>query len=270
MWSTLRVHGPDAASWLHGIITCDVLSVKPGRAAWGLLLSKQGKIQADLQIVGQASDLVVAVCGSDVEQIRKTLDGYLVMEDAEIEASDGHFVVVHGPEMRTRFERAGVPLSRCSWGGEDTFLAVLGPDELAARQHEWSEHFVASDDFQRFLIESGVPRFGVDYSGSDNPHDASLERRTVDWSKGCYLGQEVVCMQDMRGKVKRRLVRVVARDGGPLTEGTEITAQDGVVGRITSSVGKSAIATIKAPFFEPGTRVLAGGGEHELEVEPLV
>jgi folate-binding protein YgfZ len=189
------------------------------------------------------------------------------MEDAEIDTSERRLLVVQGPEARALAERSGMTLFLCPWG-EETFLASLTDDELSDKRNEWAERFADDSELEQYLIQAGVPGFGVDYSASDNPHDASLERRTVDWSKGCYLGQEVVCMQDMRGKVKRRLVRVVAKNGRQLTAGTEVSAEGQAVGRITSSVGSSGIASIKSPYFEPGSAVTAEGVE--LEVEHLV
>ena len=74
-------------------------------------------------------------------------------------------------------------------------------------------------DWQRLRIERAVPAYGTDYDDRDNPHDASLERRAVSWTKGCYLGQEVVCMQDMRGKLKRRIVTLAFDSRDPPAPG---------------------------------------------------
>jgi folate-binding protein YgfZ len=96
----------------------------------------------------------------------------------------------------------------------------------------------------------------VDFGERDNPHEASLDRIAVSWSKGCYLGQEVVCMQDMRGKVKRRLV---ALDGsGALLGGvkpTEVLTADGSVAGHVSSVhpgptGARLLASISTAALE--------------------
>ena len=96
---------------------------------------------------------------------------------------------------------------------------------------------LGAEDWTRLRLERGFPEFGVDYDGSDRPHEAALDRRAVSWSKGCYLGQEVVCMQDMRGKVKRS-VRVLRLDAPPearLEAGAAIVdANGGVAGRVSS------------------------------------
>jgi folate-binding protein YgfZ len=111
-------------------------------------------------------------------------------------------------------------------------------------------------------VINGVPAFGIDFGPDDNPHQASLERRTVSWTKGCYLGQEVVCMQDMRGKTKRRLVRLYSRDASLWQEGMRVLDAEGAeLGQITTANPSAneeiacAIARVKAPNFEPGSKV---------------
>jgi folate-binding protein YgfZ len=86
-------------------------------------------------------------------------------------------------------------------------------------------------------LERGLPEFGTDFGPKDRPHEAALERRAVNWSKGCYLGQEVVCMQDMRGKVKRsvRVLRVAApREAALAAGGRVVDASGQPLGNITS------------------------------------
>jgi folate-binding protein YgfZ len=86
-------------------------------------------------------------------------------------------------------------------------------------------------------LERGFPEYGVDYEGRERPHEAALDRRAVSWSKGCYLGQEVVCMQDMRGKVRRslRVLFVEAPQDGQVTAGALLVDPAGKqVGEVTS------------------------------------
>lgn len=264
-WGTLRVSGPDRATWLNGIVTPDVATVVPGKGAWGLLLTKQGKIEAELQLVATSDALLLGVSGGDVEHVAEVLDRYLVMEDAELEVLEG-FVwwELHGQRAAELAAEApclawgAVPWTRLGGAtlvapGSEAEACELALESRGALRTEptlWEED----------RIRLGVPRFGVDYTSADNPHAAGLERRTVSWSKGCYLGQEVVCMQDMRGKVKRRLVRLELenRPAAAIEPGAEVHAADGgeVVGTVKSWGGRFALASIKAPSYEPGTRVL--------------
>lgn len=281
-WGGLRIFGPDAASWLQGVVTCDVLSVGPGQGAWGSLLSKQGKILADLHITGQARELIVGVAGGDAALVLSTLDGYLVMEDAEIETLAGQFVAAAGKGALSHLAQLlgpeGPQPSRMPWGVEAGLVQLS--QQKWQEQPQLAQQLRSADPEQwdEFRISHGLYQFGVDYDQSDNLHAASLERRTVDWGKGCYVGQEVVCMQDMRGKVKRRLAVLCAETGVAPSPGASLVpavtsgnepqpaALEDVVGEIKSSAGKWAVATLKAPYFEPGTQLL--GEETSLRVQP--
>lgn len=255
-WETLRVVGPDAASWLNGIATGDVLSVRPGRACWSSLLTKQGKVQADLQVVGTADQLFLAVTSGDAGAVRDTLDGYLVMEDAEIEPSDQRWLLGLGSEACERLEALSLVGGRVTWTNEDVGVFVTNPDGQTSI-HVGAPR-LTDEQFAHWCIQQGMPRFGVDYSSSDNLHAAALERRTVDWSKGCYLGQEVVCMQDMRGKVKQRLVHLLSPEL-TATAGDLVFSTDGVeLGKVTSAIPGIAIASVRAAGYEPGTQLRIG------------
>lgn len=263
-WPSLRASGPDAARWLDGLVTCAVGAVTPGRGAWGALLSKQGKIQAELQMVQNSDALVLGVSGGDAASVQRILDGYLVMEDAEITASDARFLLAIGHDAELAMRQRDLAPHALPWGGTPVCAAVVSARPLGewARDVEW----VSEQDWESIRIRNGWYRYGVDYSEKDNLHGASLERRVVDWKKGCYLGQEVVCMQDMRGKVKRRLAVTELLAGELPPPGAELQVQATVgsamqqsVGEIRSAAGRWAIAKLETPFDEPGTELSAAG-----------
>jgi folate-binding protein YgfZ len=270
------VRGTEARSWLHGLLTCNVEGVTVERGAWGLLLNKRGKIVCDLTIIADADGLWLG-SASDIRILHELLDEYLVMEDAEIElASATTWFTLHG--VGALAAARGVPslaAGELGWNrGEGAALLVADTNADATREQlvrDFGVRLLDDAAWSLLRVRSGLPEFGVDFGPDDNPHEAGLDRRTVDWSKGCYLGQEVVCMQDMRGKVKRRLARLRFDFGGeglgvggrPAAAGQPITDSGGAeVGRVTTAAGEfvagevAAIARLKAPFFEPGSTVL--------------
>jgi folate-binding protein YgfZ len=101
-------------------------------------------------------------------------------------------------------------------------------------------------------VALGVPRFGIDFDATNLPHEASLEHVAVAFDKGCYLGQEVVCMVEMRGQVQKRLVRL--HGASPLAG--EVTADGEVVGTVRSSAktnaGFAALALVRRKALEQG------------------
>jgi tRNA-modifying protein YgfZ len=266
---TLSVTGSEAKSWLNGLVTCDVLKVEPGSGAFGLVLNKQGKIQSEVEIVESSEGLLVGVSPGVAEGLVASLDKFLVMEDAELSdvSADYLWADFHGLGAAALAEAAAKLCAGSAAGirftSEAAATLVFERDELLEL-----ERFVertpalrrASDaEWEALRIAQNLGRFGVDFGEADNPHEAALDRRAVSWSKGCYLGQEVVCMQDMRGKLKRRLVTLKLADGEDAPPvGSPVTVWDTTeaVGELTS-VAKSpltgkllALARVKSPYFD--------------------
>jgi hypothetical protein len=227
----LMVSGPDRKTWLDGLLTCAVTAVTPGKAGYGLLLTKQGKIVSDVFLVDSGSVLYLGVAPGRGADVRELLDRYLVMEDAELAAA---------PTSLTFY--ASTP-------GSGAFGAALASGALALAGLEielavTKEPVAGAADasaLSALLAAHGFGAFGVDFGERDNPHEASLDRVAVSWTKGCYLGQEVVCMQDMRGKVKRRLVALAG--GAELLSSVEpredVLSPDGTVAGHVSSVHRA-------------------------------
>jgi len=275
---TLSVTGTEAKSWLNGLVTCDALSVAAGQGAFGLVLNKQGKIQSEVEVVAVDDGLLVGVSPGVSATLLPTLDKFLVMEDAELSdvSADYIWADFHGLGAAALAEAAA---KAC--GGTSAILnftvhsgatLVLEQDsllELTRFIERTPALRLSSDaDWEAFRITQALGRFGVDFGEADNPHEAALDRRAVSWSKGCYLGQEVVCMQDMRGKLKRRLVALSLDGVGDLPAvGSPVTTNDGAeaVGELTSVArspltGKAvALARLKSPYFE-GTAALGVAG----------
>jgi folate-binding protein YgfZ len=192
----------------------------------------------------------------------------LIMEDAELSSADDLCcLTLHGPIAEQALdallpELLPTALGRIALCGEQDWLLAVervrvqqwrragaplaGGARLgdAAQWHDWR-------------VEHGLPEFGVDFGSADNPHDAALERRAVSWSKGCYLGQEVVCMQDMRGKPKRRLVSLLLADGEVPPPSTAVVDAAGEkLGEVTSAAFSRARARAVAI-----ARVVAGAAD---------
>jgi folate-binding protein YgfZ len=259
---TLRVHGADAKSWLNGVLSCDVTQLSKARGVYGLLLNKQGKIQAELDLIEADGSVLLGVSAGRGELVRAQLDRVLVMEDAEISAEpDVRWLRFYGPdaEIGARAVVGALGSGAIDWLGlGGVALAVRAATvELAlqAALDAGAKH-LPPELWTALRIRRGFPSYGGDFSDEDNPHEASLDRRAVSWTKGCYLGQEVVCMQDMRGRVKRRLVALELEGEPAVLPESEVESpgEAGPVGKITSSawdgVAAVALARLKFPFFE--------------------
>lgn len=265
----LRVRGPDAKSWLNGVITCDVGRLAEGEGAHGLLLSKQGKIQAELDVIAAKDGLLLGVQAVEPD-VPALLDRYLIMEDAELTPEpELAWIRLHGAGAGRAAANiaASVAVGAIDWLGVGGRAVAVTKSELTRSLDESSATVldVAGSEWAFLRMAYGFPSFGREYAEESNPHEAALERRAVSWSKGCYLGQEVVCMQDMRGKVKRRLAPLWVAGDDAVPSGAEVTSGDGgaAAGSIVTSASDAgvtlAFARLVAPFFESNLALSVGG-----------
>ncbi len=281
---TLVVTGGDRVAWLNGMLTCDLVKRAPGAAVYGLAVARSGRVMTDAVVVFDepAGRLLVAVPAPVVGVLRAHLDHYVVMEDVEIGAEVDGFEAwtVHGPsagaalEAATRAGACGGLLDRTGLGG----AVVLAPSGRAPEVRAALATVAAIGDAasgEALRLERAVPRFGVDFDDRTYPQEAQLEKRAVSFDKGCYLGQEVVCMLEMRGHVKRKLVPVVVEAGEPPARGAAVTDDaGGVLGEITSACASPtlgrpvALAMIKRASAEAGSRLLVGGVRAEVVALP--
>jgi folate-binding protein YgfZ len=269
----LHVKGEDRRSWLNGLVTCDLVKLERGRATWGLLVEKKGRIETDFYAFETGDALVLALPRDLLAKTIETLDHYLIMEDAELLAGDPDDALwfALGPKAGDLVARAGE--------GSGAALALFGFESgailhgeagalgraLAEGVAELGGAMGDAAGLDALRIEKGVPRFGAEIDTSMYPQEAGIEQQTVAFDKGCYLGQEVVYMLQHRGHVKRKLVALEVDGSATLHTGTIVKTEDGTeVGDVRSAVsgpitGKAAaIAMVKWAQSKPGTALVAG------------
>jgi folate-binding protein YgfZ len=279
--AAIKATGKDAVSWLNGLVTCDLAKRAAGDAAYGLLVEKKGRIRVDLFIVPDLSSnapspsFALFVPAAKRDEVMALLDHHLIMEDVELAAVDLALFLAHGPkagELAALTEVAPFRGTLDVLGRGGAALAVpLAERERAAvdlaREAGLRGGVLASDEaWEGVRIEAGVPRFGVEVDDTLYPQEASLEKLAVSFTKGCYLGQEVVYMLENRGHVKRKLVPLDLDGDAPPTAGDAVATPEGeVVGEVRSGTigplsGKPvAIAMLKYAQTKPGTALVVGG-----------
>ncbi len=268
--AAIVVRGGERVTWLNGLVTCDLAKLEPGAATYGLLVEKKGKIQTDFFVVPSADALVLAVPSHLRDDIIGTLDHYLIMEDAELEAVDLVFFQLLGPKAEEARASLAAP-----YAGTFDVLGIGGAIVAAPRNDAFAEKVHAEctrlgglvgDEagWNALRVERGIPRFGVEFDTTYYPQEAALEKRAVSFDKGCYLGQEVVYMLENRGHVKKKLVPLdvegnvpAAGDKVTTPEGAEVgDVKSAIVGPLTGS--PKAIAMVKWAQSKPGTELRIG------------
>jgi folate-binding protein YgfZ len=313
----VELRGKDRAEFLHRMITHDTRSLKPGQCRRAFLLSKQGRITADMIVLHDADRTLLALDVLQAGAIVRELDKYLFSEEVKLaDVSAGHHcIALHGPLSARLVEHiSGNPFSmpepmthvaatlagspcviyrRDEAGSPGLHLFV--PVDAAGRVYEQMARAVGGlvpevghDDaalaaksarpravqgrgigwlaFNTARVEAGVPLFHVDFGPDSLPGETGLLDDAVSFTKGCYLGQEIVARMKHLGHPKRLIVGLRCEDdrlpiaGSPLHEAGG--AGGAVIGGITSSTispllgGKAiALATIKWGRHTVGTEV---------------
>jgi tRNA-modifying protein YgfZ len=276
--ASLVVTGRDRISWLNGLMTCDLIKWEPDHARYGLVVTRSGRVMADAVLIADGECAIAVVEADRAGPLREHLDHYLVMEDAEIAtATDGFEVwMLHGPAARAVLAAArdagaqGGVFDRTGLGGAVVLALRERAPEVAAALEAGvrAAGGVVGDaeGWEALRLERGVARFGVDFDDKTYPQEASLEKAAVSFDKGCYLGQEVVCMLEMRGHVKRKLVSIVLDGAATPAHGAAVADESGAaVGEVTSAALSPTLgvpvglAMVKRAQAAAGTRVVVGG-----------
>jgi len=243
----VRVRGEDAQTWLNGQVTADVRELKAGQGVYSLAVTVRGKIMADLWVVRSGSELGVLLPKTAADTVLASFEHQIIMEDVELVRDPAVRVVsVQGPragEVIAAAELEDVDRERCDelgHGGELLLVAAGRADDVHARlvtaARAAGGGAVDDSGFELARLRTGRPRFERDFGLEQYPQEAGLEARAVSFSKGCYLGQEVICTLENRGRLTRRLTRLRAAEG-TLTPGSELVdAAAKTVGKVTSVV----------------------------------
>jgi hypothetical protein len=283
---TTRVIGKDRVSWLNGLVTCDVAAKKPGDAAYGLVVTKAGKIQSELYVLFGEEDAWLGLYAASADTLTAELDRHLIMEDAELERLDPGpaWLLALGPRAKAAVHaarEAGARAGLLARGGVPAAIIAAPSDSLqqtlAAVLSSASPSMLATPaGWERVRVEHGIPEHAVDFDDTNYPQEASLERDGVSFSKGCYLGQEAVFMLEKRGHVKKRLVQLLVP--GPVEPGDPIALADGTeIGRVTSRALRSpgqhlALGYVKYKQARAETELSIRGARavvtHLLEIKP--
>jgi tRNA-modifying protein YgfZ len=216
-WGLVVARGPDATSFLQNLLSQDLAPLSVGDDAPTLLLTPQGKLDVAFRIVRTGTDeWSLDTDPAFSAQLLTSLTRFRirVQVDLEDQTATTALATVVGRDVDAP---TGVRALRTRWGTHPG-VDLVGPVELV---HDAVAALPASVPrwdaarFDAFRIEAGVPALGVDIDESTIPQEAFLERDAVSFTKGCFIGQELVCRIDTRGHVNRYLRGV--RITGPTT-----------------------------------------------------
>ncbi|MFL5902172.1 MAG: YgfZ/GcvT domain-containing protein [Solirubrobacterales bacterium] len=273
----LILRGAEAAEYLQGQLTNDVVGLAVGEGCYAVLLDRKGHMQADMRVLRIAEEEIwVDVEASALEATWRHLEMYKIGRDVSIEdasASRGLLSLL-GPRSAEIAGSPPLPEHACeplAAGGIECIAVgtALGIDlivpsgdagRLRASLDQAGAVEVGAEAVEILRIEAGTPRFGAEMDSSTMPAEAGIVAAAVDFEKGCYIGQETVARLHYRGKPNRHLRGL--RLSAPVAPGVVLNHGDKEVGR----VGGSCVSPVHGPIAlailrreaEPGAELAVG------------
>lgn len=294
--------GEDRVTFLHGMLSNDVKALRAGGGTYAALLTQQGKIVSDVRVYADDDRLLLDVPADRTDAVKTALEKFIVADDVELTVRDDEHPLVGltGASSTAVLGRAlgtALPprasLAHRTYAFAGSTLRVVAVDEVdgpgylvcglpALADELWpalrnaGAEPIAMATLNILRIEAGVPWYGVDMDEDTLLMETNLDR-AVSFTKGCYLGQEVVERVSARGKVNKKLTGVRVEGDTVPAAGTLLRATGRDIGRITSTVRSPALGQVIAlayvhrDFLEPGTTIAVAlpTGEANAEVTNL-
>src|SRR6266540_5519868 len=273
-----RITGTDRLRFLNGQITNDLRKASETSAIEACILNAKGKTDAHIFVSASGESFLVDAAADLRETLKARLERYMIADDVQIEDVTDQFSLFHVLSQQSPALESGriVSVRRFAEPGWDIWVdagqhgAVL--QELSLR---WTLCDSGAAEVMR--IEQGIPRWGRELTGEIIPVEANLEQRTIDYQKGCYIGQEVISRMKMSGQTNKRLCGLISVNDLPLRPGMKLAVPSTAgkeAGWITSAtrserLGKEiALGYVKRGFNSSGAKLDARASEDSGKEKP--
>jgi folate-binding protein YgfZ len=288
---TIELTGADRRLFLHALLTNDIATLEKGTGAYAAYLTPQGRMISDMRVIETGERMLLDVEAALAAPLAERFNALIFSEDVQVADVSAEVCVVgvHGPRAADVVERAtgmaatdlasqysnlsgpltvlrddglGVP-------GFDIYVARADCESLRRKLGQAGAVPASDETIEALRIEAGRPRFGADMKTDTIPLEAGIENRAISFTKGCYVGQEVIVrvMHRGHGRVARRLVRLVLPGSAVPNRGAKIFAGDQQVGEITSAAESPkagapvAMGYVHRDYAAPGTELIVNGSK---------
>ncbi len=293
-----RIAGKDGASWLQPQTCNDVMALTPGTGKANALLDRKGRIQACFTLHRMGDDYLLIIERDRIGPLFAQFEAVLFLEEVAFsDESEGFdFVVIQGPRSAITLaalseansaeqpdlfpvdpwdcapvllREFNVLAFHLTFTGEDGYLLLVErgrgealADALVAAGAPFGAGKIGPEAHETARIEAGIPKWGIDMDETTRISETPLEQTAVSYSKGCYLGQEVVAKLKNYAGPRRAHVGLKFAEGTctrPTAGPVEIEGK--AAGAITSCTWSPALdrfvalAYLERAFRTPGTHI---------------
>jgi folate-binding protein YgfZ len=290
----ISLGGRDRVRWLNGMVSNNIRDLQLGRGVYNFVLSPQGHILGDLYVFNRGESLIGEIERPQLETVLSILRKYIIMDKVEIEDLTGKTTVIgvtggkSGDVLSSfGFPRDLAPLNFVDQTWNDVSLTMVRGDNPCVPNYEvwvgadkaeslWNAllqagaEAVQEQTLETFRILCGIPKFGQDIRERTLPHETGQER-ALNFTKGCYIGQEIVERIRSRGAVHKTFTGLELEGPVPVA-GTKIQSDGKDVGEISSVMA----APLKGKWLALGylRREFVGGDKQltagEATVKPAI
>lgn len=289
----IRVTGEDRARLLHAMSTNHVQRLKPGEGCYVFFLNAQGRILGDANLFCFEDHFLLDTEAETQTKLFEHLDRYIIADDVTLEDETARLatIAVEGPAARSALEALGAapPEAGFSWnlwgdtivaqanstGSDGYFLFVpsAAKDRLISQLNAAGVPQATAAEARTVRIENRKPRYGEEITERYLVQETG-QLQAVNFSKGCYLGQEVVERVRSRAQIHRMLRALEIESQVVPAVGVKLKSGGADAGEISSAafsprIGKTvAMAYVRAPFAEPGAEVSCDGARAHVGALP--
>lgn len=252
----VMVSGADAPGFLQGLISNDIKLIKPGAAIHAGLLSPQGKILFEFIIAHSDDGYLIDCAAEHIAALVKRLSLYKLRAQVEIaNVSHSHQVAALWPEQSAG-EQGDFADPRLAEMGQRIIAGNKTIENLLNGRGADTKPLA---DYHARRISLGIAEMGQDYAtGEVYPHEANFDQLDgVSYSKGCYVGQEVVSRMKHKTSIRKRFVPI-ALSGGQVEAGTEILADGKAAGQMGSNIAGRGLALLRLDRIDGAAKISAG------------
>jgi len=283
----IRVSGSEAVRFLNGLITNDMKTLVPHRWMHAAFPTVQGRLIGAVRVIRAADPVfLIDTDAASHEGVLKTISRFTMAGDffvTDVTAQTSMFSV-QGKEAAVVSEkvlRAGlydlppyhaveifwqnspVTILRATHTGENGFDIVVDKAKATDMRHALEDGGAkpVNEETREILrVEAGIPLFGRDMDETNIVTETNLDD-AVSFTKGCYVGQEIIVRIKHRGHVAKKLTGLRFETDRGIEPGAILKANDQEIGRVTSTavsprLGSIGMGYVRYEYLEPGTRVL--------------